>query len=128
MLHGKILAHFHRDRLWVRLFALFPEHKRRINLQLLRDNCPESEDGLLVCGFVGLDRHSFDLSAGAIANVKSCGNLPASARGDFILLGLCGSATAGSVNRLKVHWCLAGILIFEMAYCLFVGSGWVQLD
>src|SRR6266487_1399581 len=128
MLHSEFLSGLHRDRLRLSLVALLPENKCRADLQLLRDNCPESEDGLLVCGFVGLDRHSFDLSAGSIANVKSCRNLPASARGHLILLGLCGSTTAGSVNRLKVHRRASGILIFEMAYCLFVGGRWMQLD
>ena len=128
MLHGKLFAYLHGDRLWVRLIALFPENKCRVDLQLLGDNRLECENRLRVRGFVGLHGHSFDLSASAIANVKCGGNLAAPARGDFVLLGLCSGATAGSVNRLKVHRCLAGVLIFEMADRLFVGRRWMELD
>src|SRR5438132_13202498 len=128
MLHSKFLADLDCDRLRVRLVALLPKNKIRADLQLLRDNRPEREKRLRVRGVVGLHRDRFDLSAGAIANVKSGRNLAAPARGDFVLLGLCGSATAGSVNRLKSHRCLAGVLIFEMAYRLFVDRRWMQLD
>src|SRR6266699_6131179 len=128
MLYGKLFAYLHSDRLRVWLVALFPENKCRGDLQLLRDNRLEREDRLRVRGFVGLHGHSIDLSASAIANVKCGGNLAGPAGGNFVLLGLCSGATAGSVNRLKVHRCLAGVLIFEMADRLFVGSRWTELD
>src|SRR4029077_21232241 len=98
MLHSEFFSSLHRDYFWIRLVALLPENKCRADLQLLRDDCPKSEDGLLVCGFVGLDRYSFDLSAGAIADVKGCCNLSASARRDFVLLSLRRGATTGSMN------------------------------
>src|SRR6266516_277974 len=128
MLYGKLFAYLHGDRLRVRLVALFPENKCRGDLQLLRDNRLEREDRLRVRGFIGLHGHSFDLSAGAIANVKCGGNFAASTRGNFVLLGLCSGTTAGSVNRFKVHWRLASVLIFEMADRLFIGRRWMQLD
>src|SRR6267378_5656051 len=128
MLHSEFLSGLHRDRLRIRLVALLPENKRWINLQLLRDDCPESKDRLLVCGFVGLHRHSLDLSAGAIADIESRRDLPGSAWGDLVLLSLRGGATTGSVNRLKMHRRASGVLIFEMAYCLFVGGRWMQLE
>src|SRR5438128_11519726 len=103
MLHSKFLADLDCDRLRVRLVALFPKHKRWINLQLLRDDCPEREHRLRVRGFVALHRDRFDLSAGAIANVKSGRNLAAPAWRDFVLVGLSCSATGGSVDKLKSH-------------------------
>src|SRR5207249_7344832 len=128
MLYGKLFAYLHGDRLRVRLVALFPENKCRGDLQLLRDNRLECEDRLRVRGFVGLHGHSFDLSASAIANVKCGGNLASTARRDFVLLGLCSGATAGSMNRLKMHRCLARILVFKMADRLFIGRRWMELD
>src|SRR5205823_7372681 len=106
------------------LVALFPENKCRGDLQLLRDNRLECEDRLRVRGFVGLHGHSFDLSASAIANVKCGGNLAGPARGDFVLLGLCSGATAGSVNRLKVHRRLAGVRSEERR----VGKEWTCVN
>src|SRR5882724_441330 len=128
MFDRKFLADLHRDRLRVRLIALLPKNKRWVDLQLLRDNGPEREDRLGIRGVIGFHRHRFHLSAGAIANVKSGCNLAGSAWGNFVLLGLRSGATAGSVNRLKSHWCLSGVLIFEMAYGLFVGRRWMQLE
>jgi len=128
MFHGEILADLHRDRLRVRLVALLPENKCRADLQLLRDNRPEREDRLSICRVVGLHSDRFDLSARAIANVKSGRNLPGAAGGDFVLLCLRSRATAGSVNRFKSHRRLPGVLIFKMAYRLFVGSRWMQLE
>src|SRR5947207_309299 len=128
MLHGKFLTDLHRNRLGVRLVALLPKNKRRVDLQLLRDNRLEREDRLRIRGFVGLHRYCFDLSTGAIANVEGGCDLTGSARGNLVLLALSSGATAGSVNRLEMDWCLAGVLIFEMAYRLFIGSRWMQLD
>src|SRR6266481_2110607 len=128
MLHSEFLSGLHRDYFWIRLVALLPKNKCRADLQLLRDDCPQSEDSLLVCGFVGLDRHSFDLSPGSIADIESRRDLPGAAWGDLVLLSLRRGATTGSMNRLKMHRRASGILIFEMADCLFVGGRWMQLD
>src|SRR5260370_41909796 len=116
MLHSELFADLHCDRLRVGLVALLPENKCRADLQLLRDNRPECEDRLGIRGIIGLHGDRFDLKTGAIANVKSGGNLSGPAWGYFVFLGLCSRATAGSVNRLKSHRCLAGVLILEMAY------------
>src|SRR5207244_10065980 len=128
MVHGKLLAHFYRDRLWVRLFALLPENKRWRYLQLLRDDCPESEDRLRIRGIIAFHSHRFHLSAGAIANIK-CGRDLAFVSGrHLVLLSLCSRATARRVDRLKVNWLLAGVLIHEMAHRLFVGGGRMEFD
>ena len=128
MLHSKFLAYLDHNSLRFWLVALLPEDKCWIELQLLRDNRLKSENRLLIRGFVGLHRHCFDLSAGAIANVKSGRDLATPASGNFVLLGLCSSASAGSVNRLEMDRCLARVLIFEMAYRLFVVGRWMQLE
>src|SRR6476620_4249082 len=128
MLHSKFLAVLDHDSLRVWVVALLPEDKCWIELQLLRDNRLKRENCFLIRGFVCLHRHCFDLSAGAIANVKSGRDLASPATGNFVLLSLCSSASAGSVNRLEMDWCLAGVLIFEMAYRLFVVGRWMQLD
>src|SRR6266478_1022486 len=128
MLHSEFLSGLHRDCLRIRLVALLPENKCWADLQLLRDDCPQSEDSLRVRLFVGLHGHSFDLSAGSIADIESRSDLPGSAWGDLVLLSLRCGATTGSVNRLKMHRRASGILIFEMAYCLFVGGRGMQLD
>src|SRR6267378_88563 len=119
MLHSKFLACLDRNSLRFWFVALLPEDKCWIELQLLRDNRLKSENRLLIRRFVGLHCHCFDLSAGDLAT-------PAS--GNFVLLGLCSSASAGSVNRLEMDGCLAGVLIFEMAYRLFVVGRWMQLE
>src|SRR5438105_8958711 len=64
MVHGKLLAHFYRDRFWIRLFALLPENKRWRYLQLLRDDCPQSKDRLRIRGIIAFHSHRFHLSAG----------------------------------------------------------------
>ena len=128
MIHGKLLAHFYRDRLRVRLFALLPENKRRRYLQLLRDDCPESEDRLRIRGIIGFHSHCFHLSAGAIANGKCGRDLAFFSGWHLVLLSLCSRATARRVDRFKVNWLLAGVLICEMAHRLFVGGRRMQLD
>src|SRR4029077_12817173 len=84
--HAKILPGVHRDRLRIRLFALFPKHKRRTDLQFLRDNSLESQDRFLIRGLIGFYRHGFDLSACAIANVKRGRDLAFFAGPNLILL------------------------------------------
>src|SRR5437870_8694626 len=128
MVHGKLLAHFYRDRLWVRLFAVLPENKRWRYLQLLRDDCPESEDRLRIRGIIAFHSHRFRLSGGAIANIK-CGRDLAFVSGrHLVLLSLCSRATARRVDRFKVNWLLAGVLICEMSHRLVVGGRRTQLD
>src|SRR5439155_19331934 len=106
MLHRKLLARFHCDRLRVRLVTLFPEYKCRVDLQLLRDDGLETQHRLLIRGLVSFHRHSFDLRTGAVANVEGSRNLTGLARRNFVLLRLRSSATAGSMNRFEVDRCL----------------------
>src|SRR6266446_4886342 len=128
MVHGKLFAHFHRDRLRGRLFALLPENKRWRYLQLLRDDCPESEDRRRLRGIIGLHSYRFHLSASAIADVKCGRDLAFFSRRHFVLLTLRSRATARRFYRFKMDWLLAGVLICEMAYCLFVGRRRMQLE
>src|SRR4029450_8224516 len=128
MVDGKLFAHFHRDRLRIRLIALLPENKRWRYLQLLRDDCPESEDRLRIRGIISFHRHRFHLSASAIADVKCGRDLAFFSRRHFVLLRLCSRATAGRMDRFEVDWLLAVGLICEMADRLLVASRRTQLD
>ena len=86
MLHGKLLARFHRARLWLRLFALLPKDKHRANLQLLRDHGLERQHSFWICLLVGFHRHGFDLSAGAVADVECGCDLALFSGRHFVLL------------------------------------------
>src|SRR5882724_12565693 len=128
MFDRKIFAHFYVNRLGVRLFTLFPKHEIWGDLELLWDFRLEREHRFLIYGLVGLNRYGFDLSTGTIADIECGRDLAFISRRHFFLLALRSGATAGSVNRFKVHRCLAGVLIFEMADRLFVGGSRMQLD
>src|SRR5205823_6603898 len=128
MLHSKFLADLDRDRLRVGLFTLLPENKCRADLQLLRDDCPESEDLRRLGRIVRFHGHGFYLSTGAIADVKCGRYLAFFSRFHFVLLSLCGRTTARCLNRLKFYRRLAGVQISEMAYGLFVVRLRMQLD
>ena len=128
MVHGEFLAHLHGDRFRIRFFSLLPENKRWRYLQLLRDNCPECEHRLRIRGIIGLHRHRFHLSAGAIADVKRGRYLAFFSRLHFVLLALRCRAPARRLNRLKFYRGLAGVQISEMAYGLFVVRLRMQLD
>ncbi len=108
--------------------ALFPKHEIWGDLELLRDFRLEREHCFLICGLVGFHRHSFDLSAGAIADIECGCDLAFFSGRHFFLLALRSGATAGGMNRLKVHRRLAGVLVLEMADRLFVVGGGMQLD
>src|SRR6266404_9398980 len=101
MVSGKLFAHFHRDHLWVWLFALLPENKRWRYLQLLRDDCPESEDRRRLRGIIGFHSHRFHLSAGALADVKCGRDLAFFSRRAFVLLTLRSRAAARRFHRFK---------------------------
>src|SRR6266478_3858383 len=66
--------------------------------------------------------YGFDLSAGTIADIECGCDFAFISRRHFFLLALRSGATAGSVDRFKVHRCLASILVLEMADRLFVVS------
>src|SRR5256885_9397801 len=102
MLHSKFLACLDRNSLRFWFVALLPEDKCWIELQLLRDNRLKSENRLLIRGFVGLHRHFFDLSAGAIPNVKSGRDLASPARRNLVLHGLGRCTCAGCVYDLEI--------------------------
>src|SRR4029077_6225245 len=123
-----IFAHFYVNRLGVRLFALFPKHEIWGDLELLWDFRLERQHRFLIYGLVCLHRYGFDLVAGAVANIECGRDLAFITRRHFFLLVLRSGATAGGVNRLKVHRWLASILVFEMADRLLVVSGGMQLD
>ena len=124
----KIFAHFYVNRLCVRLFALFPKHEIWGDLELLWDFRLEREHCFLICGLVGFHRHGFDLSASTVADIECGRDLAFISRRHFFLLALRSGATAGGVNRLKVHRRAASVLVLEMADRLFVVSGGMQLD
>src|SRR5882724_11731804 len=128
MFDRKIFAHFYVNRLGVRLFALFPKHEIWGDLELLWDFRLEREHRFLIYGLVCLHRYSFDLCTGTVANIECGRDLAFISRRHFFLLALRSGATAGGVNRLKVHRRFARVLIFEMADRLFVGSSRMQLD
>src|SRR6266436_3533309 len=128
MFDGEIFAHFYVNRLYVRLFALFPKHEIWGDLELLWDFRLEREHRFLIYGLVGLHRYGFDLSTGTIADIECGRDFAFISRRHFFLLALRSGATAGGVNRLKVHRCLASILVLEMADRLLVVSGGMQLD
>src|SRR4051794_41425360 len=111
MLDGKLLAGFDRDGLWVCLLALLPENKLRVNLQLLRDDGLEREDRLRTCRIVGLDGYRFNLRAGAIADIKSGGDLFPSPPWPLVPLRFFGGANTGSGEQIKMHPCLASGLV-----------------
>src|SRR4030095_8537287 len=99
MFHAKILSGVDRDRFRIRLFALFPKHESRTDLQFLLDNSLESQDRFLVRGLIGFYRDGFDLSARAIADVKCGRDLAFLARANLILLRLRSRAAARVVER-----------------------------
>jgi hypothetical protein len=123
VLDRKIFAHFYINRLCVRFVALFPKNKIWGDLELLWDFRLEREHCFLICCLVGFHSHSFDLCAGAVADIERGRNLAFIARRHFFLLALRGGATAGGVNRFKVHRRLASVLVFEVADRLFVVRG-----
>src|SRR6266850_1368882 len=127
MFDRKIFAYFYVNRLCVRLFALLPKHEIWGDLELLWDFRLEREHRFLIYGLVGFHRYGFDLCTGAVANIECGRDLAFITRRHFFLLALRSGATAGGVNRLKVHRCLAGVLVLEMANCLFVVRGGMQL-
>src|SRR6476469_11149915 len=128
MFDRKIFPDFYINRLCVRFVTLLPKNEIWGDLKLLRDFRLESEHRFLICGLVGLHRYGFDLSAGTIADIEGCCDFAFLSRRHFFLLALRSGATAGSVNRFKVHRRLAGVLVLEMANRLFVVWGGMQLD
>ncbi len=128
MFDRKIFPDFYINRLCVRFLALFPKHEIWGDLKLLRDFRLEREHRFLICGLVGLHRYGFDLSAGTIADIERGSDLAFFSGRHFFLLALRSGATAGGMNRLKVHGRRAGVLVLEMADRLFVVRGGMQLD
>src|SRR4030095_2575031 len=110
MFDRKIFAYFYVNDLRIRPVALFPKNKIRCDLELLRNFRFQSEHCFLIWRLVGLHRHGFYLSAGTIADVKRGRDLAFVSWRHFVLLSLGSSATAGGVDRFKVHRGLAGIL------------------
>src|SRR6266508_4561525 len=72
--------------------------------------------------------YGFDLTTSTIADIECGSDFDFISRGNFFLLRLRSGATAGSMNRLKAHRRLAGVLVLEMADRLFVVRGGMQLD
>src|SRR6267142_5174003 len=128
MFDRKIFAHFYVNCLCVRLFALFPKHEIWGDLELLWDLRLEREHRFLIYGLVCLNRYGFDLSTGTVTDIECGRDLAFISRRHFFLLALRSGATAGGVNRFKVHRRLAGVLVLEMADRLFVVGGGMQLD
>ena len=128
MFDRKIFAYFYVNRLGVRFVALFPKNKIWGDVQLLRDFRLQSEHCFLICGFIGFNSHSFDLSAGTITDIECRRDLAFVSRRHHVLLGLRSGATTGRVNRLKMHWCRAGVLVLKMADRLFIVRGGMQFN
>src|SRR6266700_3649751 len=123
MFHWKILGCAHDDRLWLWRFTLSPKHKRWSDLELLWDHRLQGEHSGDIRRIVGFHRHSFDLGAGAFADVEGGRDLTFLSRRHFLLLRLRRRAAARSADRFKSHRFVAGILVFEMAYRLLISSG-----
>src|SRR5215831_12926353 len=115
MFDRKIFTYFYINGLRIRLIALFPKNEIWGDLQLLRNFGFQSEHCFLIWRLVRLNGHGFYLSAGTIADVKRGRDLAFISRRHYVLLGLRSSATTGGVYRFKVHWCLAGVLVLEVA-------------
>src|ERR671918_1697708 len=123
MFHWKILGRAHDDRLWLWRFALSPKHECWCDLELLWNHRLQGEHGAYIGRVVGFHRHSFDLSAGAIADVERGRDFTFLSRWHFLFMRLRSeSATARSADRFKVYRFVAGVLIFEMTYRLLVSS------
>src|SRR5215471_3001208 len=128
MFDREIFAYFDVNCFCVRLVALFPKNKIWGDFELLRNFRFQSEHCFLIWRLVRLHRDGFYLSASTIADVKRGRDLPFISRRHHVLLSLGGGATTGRVDRLKMHWCRAGVLVLEMADRLFVVRGRMQLD
>ena len=95
---------------------------------MLRDFRLKRQHCFLIRGLVGFHSHGFNLCPGTVADVECGGDLAFISRRHFFLLGLRSGATTGGVNRLKMHWRRAGVLVLEMADRLFIGRSGVQVD
>jgi len=91
-----IFVSFRGDKLRLRFFPTPPGYKHWLQFKELRDNRLERKlrGGMCRIRIISLNRDSFDLCAGAAANVKGCGNFSFFTWGNFILLRLCRRATA----------------------------------
>src|SRR5215813_11959389 len=128
MFDREIFAYFDVNRFCVRLVALFPKNKIWSDLELLRNFRFQSQHCFLIWRLVRLHRDGFYLSASTIADIECGRDLAFVSRRHHVLLSLCSGATAGRVNRLKMHWCRASVLVLEMPDRLFVVRSGMQLN
>src|SRR6266496_1813070 len=98
MLHWKLLGCAHHDRLWFWRFTLPPENKCWRYLELLRDYRLQGKHRSDMLRIVGFHSHSFDLSAGALANVEGGCDFIFLSRWLFSVMRLCGCEINRSGN------------------------------